>query len=106
MSHKIILFISCIVAVFADTLLVFYAKTKSNTPALLIVGIVLMNISALVWTYSMRKGIESSVAITVYALFTVAACSSIGIWIFKDHLSATNIAGIVLALVALVMIGI
>ncbi len=103
--HKLILFVSCIVAVFADTLFVFYAKTKIHTPWLLIGALVLMNISALVWTYSMYKGIESSIAITIYALFTVAACTIIGVFIFKDQLSTTNIIGIFLALIALVMIG-
>ena len=102
---KLILFISCIVAVVADTLFVFYAKTKNHTPWLLVAGIILMNISALVWTYSMRKGIESSIAITFYALFTVAACSSVGVLIFKEHLSLINTIGIILALIALVMIG-
>ena len=103
---KLILLTSCIVAVVADTLLVFYAKTKEHTPWFLIVGIVLMNIAAIVWTYSMRKGIESSIAITFYALFTVAACSTVGIFIFKEQLSTINAIGIGLAIVALVMIGI
>lgn len=102
---KLILFISCIVAVFADTLFVFYAKTKHNTPIFLISAIVLMNASALVWTYSMRKGIESSIAITFYALFTVAACTTIGVFIFKDRLSTMQVVGIFLALIALLMIG-
>lgn len=103
--QKLILFTSCIGAVIADTFLVFYAKTKLHTPWFLVVGIILLNISALVWTYSMRKGIESSIAITFYALFTVAACTLVGVFIFKDQLSTVNIIGIVLALIALFMIG-
>ena len=103
--NKLILFISCIVAVIADTLFVFYAKTKNHNMILVIAGLILMNVSALVWTYSMRKGIESSIAITFYALFTVTACSIIGIFIFKEHMSAMNLAGILLALIALLMIG-
>lgn len=103
---KLILFTSCIVAVIADTLLVFYAKTKEHTPWFLIIGIILMNIAAIVWTISMRKGIESSIAITFYALFTVAACSAIGVLIFGEQLSVVNAIGIILALIALVMIGI
>lgn len=65
-----------------------------------------MNISALVWTYSMRKGIESSIAITFYALFTVAACVVVGVYVFNDQLSTANIVGIVLSLIALVLIAI
>jgi|GEM_PF-3154009 len=103
--QKLILFTSCIVAVIADTLLVFYAKTKHHTPGFLITGVILMNISALVWTYSMRKGIESSIAITFYALFTVAACTIVGVFVFKDQLSTINTIGIFLALIALIMIG-
>lgn len=104
--NKLILFTSCIVAVIADTLLVFYAKTKGHPLALVVSGVLLMNISALVWTYSMRKGIESSIAITIYALFTVAACSLVGVFIFKEHLSSLNIVGIILALTALILIGV
>ncbi len=102
---KLILFVSCIVAVIADTLFVFYAKTKVHTPIFLFFAIVLMNISALVWTYSMRKGIEPSIAITFYALFTVAACTIVGVFVFKDHISTINVIGIILALIALLMIG-
>ena len=104
--EKMILVASCLVAVAADTLLVFYSKTERHTSWMLVAGIALMNVAALVWTYSMRKGIESSLAITFYALFTVAACAAVGVFVFGEQLSAVNVAGIVLALVALVLIGV
>ena len=103
---KLILLVSCGVAVVADTFFVFYAKTAKITPTYLGAALVLMNIAALVWTYSMRKGIESSMAITFYALFTVAACSSVGVFVFKDRLSTLNVIGLFLALIALVLISI
>ena len=103
--EKLILFTSCIVAVIADTFFVFYAKGKSHTNLFLIGGLILTNIAALVWAYSMRKGIESAVAITFYALLTVAACTAVGVFLFKEPLSVINGIGIILALVALFMIG-
>ncbi len=104
--QKLVLIASCIVAVLADTLFVFYAKLKTHHVWLLVAAMILMNISAIVWVYCMRRGIESSIAITFYALFTVAACSAIGVLIFKDHLSTLNLIGMALALVALVLIGV
>jgi multidrug transporter EmrE-like cation transporter len=102
--HKIILLTSCFAAVIADTLLVFYAKSKTHHLGFIIAGIALTNVAAVVWAYSMKKGIESSIAITFYALFTVAACSAIGFFVFKEDLSMMNGIGIFLALIALVMI--
>ncbi len=104
--EKIILLASCGIAVVGDSLFVFYAKSKGHSSAFLIVGLILVNISSIIWAYSMRKGIESSIAITFYALFTVAACSSIGVLLFGEHLSRVNTFGIFLAIVALILIGI
>ncbi len=96
---------SCVVAVIADTFFVFYAKGKGHNNLFLIAGLILTNIAALVWAYSMKKGIESAVAITFYALLTVAACTAVGVILFKEPLSPINAFGIILALVALFLIG-
>lgn len=103
--QKIILISSCLLAVVADTLFVLYAKSKSHANWLLISGLTLIVFASAIWAYSMRKGIESTMAITYYALLTVIACSLVGVLIFHESLSPLNIAGIILALIALVMIG-
>ena len=94
------------VAVLADTLLVWWAKKESHPTYAIVLGMVLMNISGFIWAYTMRKGIESAMAITFYALFTVAACSFVGFVVFHEPLSTVNVAGIFLALISLVLIGI
>jgi multidrug transporter EmrE-like cation transporter len=101
---KLILFLSCIIAVIADMALVWWAKQPDHPIMALVLGIVLNLCGLMVWAYSMRKGIESAMAITVYALFTVAACSLLGFLIFKEPLSFTNSIGLGLALIALIMI--
>lgn len=104
--NKLLLIASCVVAVIADMLFVWWAK-KANHPTLaLIIGIILLNVAGLVWAYTMKKGIESATAITFYALFTVAGCSFLGLVIFKETLTTLNAVGLVIALIALVMISI
>lgn len=104
--NKLLLIASCVVAVLADTLLVWWAKKESHPTYAIVLGMILMNVAGFIWAYTMRKGIESAMAITFYALFTVAACSFLGFVIFHEPLSITNIVGIFLALIALVLIGI
>src|SRR5271157_6044924 len=103
---KLLLIISCVVAVVADMLFVWWAKKDNHPPFAIILGLVLMNIAGLVWAYTMKNGIESATAITFYALFTVAGCSFLGFVIFKESLSFVNSLGLVLALVALIMISV
>ncbi len=103
--NKILLIASCLVAVIADMLLVWWAKKESHPLYAAILGMVLINIASIVWMYTMRKGIESATAITFYALFTVAGCSFLGFIIFQEHLSMTNGIGIILAFIALILIG-
>ena len=103
--EKIILIASCLVAVAADMLLVWWAKQADHPAWILIFGMILLNVAAVIWTYSMYKGIESATAITFYALFTVAGCSLLGFLVFKEALTAVNAVGIALSLVALVLIG-
>lgn len=104
--NKILLILSCFIAVIADMSFVWWAK-KDNHPILsIITGIFLMNLAGIIWMYSMRKGIESATAITFYALFTVAGCSSLGIIVFNEQLSLINSIGLILAFFALVLIGI
>lgn len=104
--NKLILIISCIVAVISDMLFVWWAKKNTHPTWALIIGMILLNIAAVIWMYTMKKGIESATAITFYALFTVAGCSFLGFMIFGEHLSVINSIGLLLALVALVMISI
>jgi multidrug transporter EmrE-like cation transporter len=102
--NKLLLFASCVLAVAADMLLVWWAKKSTHPSLSLILGLALVNAGALVWAYTMKKGIESATAITFYALFTVAGCSLLGFLVFKEHLTRINAIGLVLALIALVMI--
>ena len=103
---KLLLVASCIVSVIADMLFVWWAKKDTHPLPSLIIGMILINIGAFIWAYTMRKGIESATAITFYAIFTVAGCSFLGFIVFKEHLSLINSIGLVLALVALIMISI
>ncbi len=102
--NKLLLIVSCVVAVAADMLFVWWAKRGSHPTWSAIVGIVLLNTATIVWMYTMKKGIESATAITFYALFTVAGCSFLGFVIFKEPLSFINGLGLLLAIVALVLI--
>jgi multidrug transporter EmrE-like cation transporter len=104
--NKLLLVASCMVAVVADMLLVWWAKRENHPAWSWIIGLVLLNIATLVWMYTMRNGIESATAITFYALFTVAGCSFLGFVIFKEHLHIINTIGLALALVALILISI
>lgn len=104
--NKLLLIISCVVAVIADMLFVWWAKKSTHPSWSWISGLVLLNIATLVWMYTMRKGIESATAITFYALFTVIGCSFLGFVVFKEPLSLINIIGLILGIVALVIISI
>lgn len=104
--NKILLIASCLVAVIADMMMVWWAKKDTGHNFMLILALIFVNVASLIWAYTMRKGIESAIAITFYALFTVAGCSFLGFIVFHEPLSATNLVGIVLALIALVLIGI
>jgi len=102
MYPKIILILSCLLAVMADVLLVISAKKISVL--LFIASMILLNISALIWVYSMKKGIESATAIVVYSLLTTIGCSFVGYFLFKERLSTANIVGSVLGVIALLLI--
>lgn len=101
---KFLLFLSCFTAVIADMMLVWYAKHKDATPLLFWTAFVINAIGIYVWQYSMRKGIESATAITVYCLLTTAGCTALGYFFFQEELSLTNWCGIILAIIALILI--
>ena len=103
---KLLLIASCVVAVVADMLFVWWAKKETHPAWSWIIGIILLNVATVVWMYTMKKGIESATAITFYALFTVAGCSFLGFVIFKEHLSFINSLGLVIGFIALIMISI
>ena len=66
---KLLLFSSCAIAVIADMMFVWWAKNQSHPVWCLILGFILNTIGILIWMYTMKLGIESATAITVYALF-------------------------------------
>jgi multidrug transporter EmrE-like cation transporter len=102
--NKLLLVASCVIAVAADMLFVWWAKKDTHPTVAVILGLILLNVATLVWMYTMRKGIESATAITFYALFTVAGCSYLGFVVFQEPLSFVNSIGLVLAVVSLILI--
>jgi multidrug transporter EmrE-like cation transporter len=104
--NQILLLLSCFVAVAGDMLFVWWAKKDTHPTLAMVLALILCNIAALIWSYTMRKGIESATAITFYALFTVAGCSFLGFVIFKEPLSVINSIGLALGIVALILISI
>ena len=103
---KWILVLSCVVATVSDMFLGWWAKKDTHPVACLILGFILLNLAGLIWAYSMRRGIESAVAITFYALATVLGCSWLGVVVFKEPLSLSNGVGIALGLVALILVSV
>lgn len=104
--NKLILILSCITAVIADMLFVWYAKKVDHPVHIAVTGLFLANISICVWSYSMREGIESSMAITMYCLLTMIGCTILGYFVFKEDLTLLNWIGIGLAIVAILFISI
>lgn len=103
--NKLLLFLSCTIAVMADMLFVWWAKKPTHPLWSLITAILMTLITICLWGYTMRKGIESATAITVYALFTVAGCTALGYFVFNENLSIINWIGIAIAIIALILIG-
>lgn len=101
---KFLLFLSCFSAVIADMMLVWFAKHKNASPVLFWSAFLINAFGIYVWQYSMRKGIESATAITVYCLLTIAGCTALGYFFFQEHLSLVNWCGIVLAIISLFLI--
>jgi len=104
--NKFFLYVACLIAVIADMLFVCWAKKSSHSLAILFTATILNLIGTALWTYSLKAGIESATAITVYALFTIGGCSLLGYAIFNKHLTALNFVGLMLAVIALVMISV
>ena len=84
MINKVLLFLSCILAVFADMSFVWWAKSKEHSAFLFLFALLLSLSAITIWSYSMFKGIESAMAITVYALLTVAGCTALGYLFLND----------------------
>ncbi len=102
--NKLILFFACLLAVVADMIWVWWAKSKDHSKSLLIIGYIFSLTSLVLWIYSLLKGITAAQAITIYALFTIAGCSALGYFVFNENLSTTNWIGMILAAIALIMI--
>jgi multidrug transporter EmrE-like cation transporter len=101
---KLILFLSCVMAVIADMMLVWYAKHTKSSIWIFVSAIILSVVGIFVWQYSMRKGIESATAITVYCILTTIGCTILGQYFFGEILIMKQWVGIGLAIVALLMI--
>src|ERR1035437_7769992 len=104
--NKLILFFSCVLAVVADMIWVWWAKGKDHPKWILLIGFCFSMSALTLWIYSLVKGITAAQAITAYALLTIAGCTAIGYFVFNENLSTINWIGIGLAAVALVMISI
>lgn len=102
--NKLLLFLSCVIAVVSDISYVWYSKNNEHSLTALVIGIIGSIISVSIWVYTMKHGIESTMAITVYALLTVAGCSCLGYFIFHEPLSLQNKIGLLLAMAALLLI--
>lgn len=102
--NKLLLILSCIIAVIADMLFVWYAKKESHPVLAMIIALICSNISIWVWSYTMRHGIESPMAITTYCLLTMTGCTMLGCFVFNEHLSMINWIGIGLSFIALLLI--
>jgi drug/metabolite transporter (DMT)-like permease len=100
---KILLFSSCFIAVIADMLMVWWAKHYDHPLWTILVAGVLNTVGMIIWCYSMKKGVESSVAIVVYALATSAGCSILGFMIFNETISRTNAAGMVMGVISFIL---
>lgn len=104
--NNLLLILSCTIAVIADMLFVWWGKRSDHPIWSLITAFILNAIGCGIWTYTLKKGIESATAITFYALFTVAGCSLLGILYFKECLSAANWAGVGLGVISLILLSI
>jgi len=101
---KVILFLSCILAVVADMMLVWYAKHANSSIWFFIIAFLINALGIYIWQYSMKVGIESSMAITTYCLLTTLGCTVLGYFIFGEVLSLVNWIGIFLSIIALILI--
>lgn len=102
--NKLLLFTSCGLAVVADMLFVWWAKHQTHPLWCIVVGMILLNITGLMWAYTMYKGVESATAITIYSLLTVAGCTFLGYVVFQETLTTVNAIGLILGVIALIMI--
>lgn len=103
---KFLLYISCVLAVLSDMLMVLWAKNSKHPIWYLIVAIVLIIATWFFWLYPIYKGFKISIAISLYAIFSIIGCCFVGIVIYHEQLSIINIIGIVLGLIALIMVSI
>ncbi len=101
---KFLLFLSCGLAVLADIMLVWFAKTTKMNYLLFIIAFLINAVGIIIWTYSMRKGIESVTAITVYAVCTTIGCSLVGYLYFNEIFSTIKLVGLILGIISLILL--
>jgi drug/metabolite transporter (DMT)-like permease len=95
---------SCAIAVAADLAFVTWAKHRNHPAWILAFAVVLLNGASVLWAHSLRMGISSASGIACYALGTVSGCSLVGFIAFKESISPTNLIGLAMALVSLLLL--
>lgn len=100
------LFVSCIGAVIADMLFVYWAKSTSHQKWIFFSAYFLSSCCIILWSYTMKLGLKSANAIAIYALFTMAGCTLLGYYLFSEQLSLPNWIGLFLAAIAIILISI
>lgn len=87
--------------VFADILLKKWI-IESNT-TLFAIAMVLYVISVIFWAYSLKYQMLSK-AITIFAVVNLIVIVLVGVIFFKESLNTTNIIGIILGILSVVLI--
>jgi len=85
-------------------LLVWWAKHADHPWWAFVIGMIINILGMAIWAYSMKKGEGSVVAGMFYALFMSAGSAYVGFVYFHETLSAVNVLGMVLAVMALLLI--
>lgn len=101
--EKILLLIASTLAVFADTLCVWWAKSNNVHWAVMASGIFINAIAMVFWSHSVKGGVPTSVSITSYAIFSIAVCAILDYFVFGENLNIFNWVGIFLSILALIL---
>lgn len=105
MKNWMILIASCLIAVVGDNLIAWYAKRPAHSLILLTLGLVCSVAGMLVWAFAMKVGIESSKAITVYAVLTTLSVTALGVFAFGEQLNIRGYTGVVAGIISLLLLG-
>ena len=87
--------------IFADFL--FKKWVIGSNKWFLIIGICAYLISTIFWAFSLRY--ESlSKAISIFTILSLIVVVLMGVYVFNEHLSITNVIGIVLGIVSIILV--